>query len=284
MGLLDPTPPPYAPLDWVTRPFADRGRMVCEAWAVQGYGSPFGVYLLYVVKVALYVLGWAAFCTVPSARWSLPSVASWWLSPIAFEKAIVWSMLFEVLGLGCGSGPLTGRYFPPMGGFLYFLRPGTTKLPLFPKVPLLGGATRGPTVVLLYAALVVLALRALVAPEPGLDHVVPLVVLIPLLGVHASTRRSLPGRTRRALLGDAGLLCMRAAGGSERGDRRGDGGAACALVLGRLLQDKPPLSDRGMRHDQQRPAHALRVAAPAHVRGLSARPSPVSTRIGHGPR
>ena len=30
-------------------------------------------------------------------------------------------MLFEVLGLGCGSGPLTGRYLPPVGGFLSFI-------------------------------------------------------------------------------------------------------------------------------------------------------------------
>ena len=59
--------------------------------------------------------------------------------PIAFQKAILWSLLFEGLGLGCGSGPLTGRYFPPVGGFLYFLRPGTTKLPLFEAIPILGG-------------------------------------------------------------------------------------------------------------------------------------------------
>jgi hypothetical protein len=110
-------------------------------------------------------------------------VATWWLHPVAFQKAIVWSMLFEVLGLGCGSGPLTGRYFPPVGGFLYFLRPGTTKLPLFPGVPVLGGRTRGAVDVLLYFALLVASVRALVASSPGFEHFLPLAVLVPLLGV-----------------------------------------------------------------------------------------------------
>ena len=43
------------------------------------------------------------------------------------------------LGLGCGSGPLTGRYNPPFGGALYFCRPGTIKMPLFPGIPIFGG-------------------------------------------------------------------------------------------------------------------------------------------------
>ena len=40
VGLLDPTPPPYDPLVWAKKPFAERARMVCEAWAMQGYGTP----------------------------------------------------------------------------------------------------------------------------------------------------------------------------------------------------------------------------------------------------
>src|SRR5690606_7285312 len=109
-----------------------RGRMVCQAWAIQGYGTPIAVYLVYVAKVVLYVLGWALFCTTSPKLGGLTQITSWWLHPLAFQKAIVWSLLFEGLGLGCGSGPLTGRYFPPMGGALHFLRPGTTKLSLFP--------------------------------------------------------------------------------------------------------------------------------------------------------
>ena len=187
MGLLDPTPPPYDALAWAKKPFAERGRMVCEAWAMQGYGTPPGVFVVYALKIALYVGAWILFCGTSPSLGGVSSIASWWLHPVAFQKAIVWSMLFEVLGLGCGSGPLTGRYFPPLGGFLYFLRPGTTKLPLFAGLPVLGGRTRTVLDVLLYAALVVASVRALVAPGPGFEHFVPLVALIVVLGVSDKT-------------------------------------------------------------------------------------------------
>lgn len=147
--------------------------MVCAAWAIQGYGTPIGVFFVYALKVALYIYGFTLFAglsVVPSAAW---------LHPIAFQKAIVWSMLFEVLGLGCGSGPLTGRYLPPVGGFLYFLRPGTTKLPLFRGL----GRTRSVLDVLLYASLLVCCVRMLLSPAPSAQHFLPLVVLVPLLGV-----------------------------------------------------------------------------------------------------
>jgi len=183
MGLLDPTRPPYAPLEWVKKPLAERARMACEAWAAQGYGAPPGIYAVYVLKAALYVLGWALFCRTSPALGGLRSIASWWLEPIAFEKAIVWSMLFEVLGLGCGSGPLTARYFPPVGGFLYFLRPGTTKLPFFPGVPIIGGRTRSVLDAVLYLALLAASVRALLAPTLGMSELAPLVVLVPLLGI-----------------------------------------------------------------------------------------------------
>jgi hypothetical protein len=142
MGLLAPTPPPYDPLEWVKKPFAERGRMVCEAWALQGYGSPIAVYVAYALKVLFYVGVWVLFCRTSPSLGGLASISQWWLSPIAFQKAILWSMLFEGLGLGCGSGPLTGRYAPPIGGFLYFLRPGTTKLAVFPALPLIGLSIR----------------------------------------------------------------------------------------------------------------------------------------------
>jgi hypothetical protein len=185
VGLLDPTPPPYDPLDWVKRPLHERGRMVCEAWAMQGYGTPPGVYAVYALKVVLYVGAWVAFCGRSPALGGPSAIAAWWLHPIAFQKAIVWSLLFEVLGFGCGSGPLTGRYFPPLGGFLYFLRPGTTKLPLWPRARAfgIGGSRRTGIDVALYAALVVACVRALWAESPGFEHFLPIAVLVPVLGV-----------------------------------------------------------------------------------------------------
>ncbi|HWN67128.1 MAG TPA: DUF3556 domain-containing protein [Haliangium sp.] len=183
MKLLQPAPPPYDPLDWARRPFAERGRMACEAWALQGYGTPMGVYALYAAKVAFYVGMWSFFCGFTPGLGGISSIAGWWLSPIAFQKAILWSMLFEGLGLGCGSGPLTGRYFPPVGGFLYFLRPRTTKIPLFPGLPILGGTRRSWLDVALYLALMVSLVRALVAPAIASDLLWPIAVIVPVLGI-----------------------------------------------------------------------------------------------------
>src|SRR5688500_20178509 len=122
--------------------------------------------MVYVLKVGAYVGGWWWFCSFT------PGIAV--LDLVAFEKAILWSMLFEGLGLGCGSGPLTGRYVPPVGGFLHWLRPGTTKLPVWQRLPLLGGFRRTWLDVGLYAALLVLLVRALAAPALEASQLVPI--------------------------------------------------------------------------------------------------------------
>jgi len=184
--LFRPIPPPYDPLEWVKKPFAERSRMVCCAWAMQGYGTPLAVYLVYALKVAAYVYGWTFFCSFTPGMGGLGSLAqiqSWWLRPEAFQKAILWSMLFEITGLGCGSGPLTGRYVPPIGGLLYFLRPGTTKLPIFEGAPVVGGFRRTWLDVGLYAAVLALSVVALVAARPPRDVLVAIAVLLPLLGL-----------------------------------------------------------------------------------------------------
>jgi hypothetical protein len=183
LGLLKPTLPPYAPLEWAKKPFAERARMVCQAWAIDGYGSPLVVYAVYAGKVLFYIAAWIFFCTLSPTLGGPRSIAAWWLSPLAFQKAILWSMLFEGLGLGCGSGPLTGRYFPPIGGLLYFLRPGTTKLPLFRDLPLLGGVRRTWLDVALYAALLFFLLRALTAPALDLALLLPIALVVPVLGI-----------------------------------------------------------------------------------------------------
>ncbi|MBL8948931.1 MAG: DUF3556 domain-containing protein [Myxococcales bacterium] len=183
MGILDPVPPPYDPLEWIRKPFAERARMVCESWAMQGYGTPAYVYLVYLLKVGLYVGAWALFCGQSSALGGVSEIATWWLHPIAFTKAILWSATFELLGLGCGSGPLTGRYLPPVGGFLYFLRPGTTKLPMFERAPILGGMRRTWIDVGLYAATIGLLVRALLADDPGPTELGPIIAVMVVLGL-----------------------------------------------------------------------------------------------------
>jgi hypothetical protein len=180
---LKPTLPPYDPLVWERLPFAEKARQVCHSWALQGYGTPLGVYLVYLLKLVGYVGGWVYFCGFTPGHGGLAEIGAWWMSSAAFVKAILWSALFELVGLGCGSGPLTGRYLPPIGGFLYFLRPGTTKLPLLPGAPLIGGIRRNAIDVLAYAGVLGLLGAGLVAAQPQAWLLVALAVALPLLGV-----------------------------------------------------------------------------------------------------
>ena len=93
-----------------------------------------------------------AWLTTPGPRRTVGEIGRWWSEPIFFQKAVVSTLLFEILGLGCGSGPLTLRINPPIGGVLYWLRPGTVRLPPWPsKVPLTAGSTRTIVDVVLYA-------------------------------------------------------------------------------------------------------------------------------------
>jgi hypothetical protein len=161
--------------------------MVCQAWAEQGYGTPPAIYLVYLLKVVAFAAGWCFFCSFTTGMGDPRQVASWWAAPVAFQKAILWSMAFEGLGLGCGSGPLTGRYYPPVGGVLYFCRPGTIKAPFFPGLPVLGGDRRTVLDVALYVAHYAFLGRALIAPVIGPWHLVPTLVLLPLLGIADKT-------------------------------------------------------------------------------------------------
>ncbi len=183
MNFLNPQTPPYGPQEWRQANLEERARLCTEAWATQGYGTPFSAYLFYVLKALGYVWVWTLWCSLSPELGGWETVSQWWLHPLALEKAIAWSMLFEVLGFGCGSGPLTGRYLPPFGGVLYFSRPGTLKAPLFPGRPLIGRAERGVLDVVVYLGLVLALLGALMSPSHHAPLLWAVAILVPLLGL-----------------------------------------------------------------------------------------------------
>ena len=183
LKFLSPKPLPFTFDDWIKHPFAERIRMLCVAWATQGYGAPVAIYFFYVFKILFYVAGWIFFCGFSTTLGNAGEIATWWFVPEALEKFILWSMLFELLGLGCGSGPLTARYFPPFSAPLHFARPGTVKMPLFQKLPFIGSDKRNMLDVLLYVSLLGFLLKALVAPYVAFQAIIPVVVLVIVLGI-----------------------------------------------------------------------------------------------------
>jgi len=165
MSFLQPNPPPFDLDEWNAKPFLSRLKPVVQDWVVNGFGAPGLIYLLYVIKLIIFVLGAALVisATTPGIG-GLGDVTDWWTQPIVFEKAVVWTMLWEILGLGSGSMALTARYNPPIGGVLYRLRPGTVRLAPWPdKVPFTGGTRRTLVDVALYAGVLGMLIYLLVS-------------------------------------------------------------------------------------------------------------------------
>jgi hypothetical protein len=146
MGLLDPAPPPFEIAEWRRLPHLQRIKPLAQDWALNGFGTPVAVYFLYIFKILAYA-GLGALLIFATSGWPH------WTEPIVFEKAVIWTMLWEVLGLGAGSLPLTLRFSPMIGGVLYWLRPGTIRLPPWPeRVPGTRGTTRTWLDVSIYGA------------------------------------------------------------------------------------------------------------------------------------
>ncbi|MFF0456721.1 DUF3556 domain-containing protein [Nocardia africana] len=179
MGFVQPELPVVDQQQWDNSGRSERIRLMARHWAEVGFGTPVVLHLFYVVKICLYILGGWLFALSTSGIDGFTDVGSWWSEPIVFEKAVLYTMLFEVIGLGCGFGPLNNRYFPPMGSILYWLRPGTIRLPPWPRVvPLTRGTARTPVDAALYGLLLVVLLWALLSdgtgPIPALDTTVGL--------------------------------------------------------------------------------------------------------------
>lgn len=162
MGFLKQEVPILDFEQWRTGSRSEKIRPMARHWAEVGFGTPVALHLFYVVKILAYI-GVAALFTIGHS----------WTDPIVFQKVVLYTMLFEVVGLGCGFGPLNNRFYPPMGSILYWLRPNTIRLPPWPRrIPLTGGDNRGPIDVSLYAGLLATLLVAL-CTGPTADGLLP---------------------------------------------------------------------------------------------------------------
>src|ERR1700730_16205880 len=201
MGFITPDLPDVDHDAWPTLPSASRLQVVTRHWVEHGFGTPSAIYLLYVVKMAAYAGGAAAVISMTPGLGGLGHIGLWWTQPIVYQKFVIFTLLFEVLGLGCGYGPLTGRFWPPIGGFLYWLRPQTLLLPPWPdEVPFTRGDTRSIVDVALYVIVLASGVWALLSPGQGgsvtatgdvglIDPilVVPTIVALAVLGLRDKT-------------------------------------------------------------------------------------------------
>jgi len=196
MGLIKPKLPDIDYDEWHTLPRMERVKPMVQDWAVNGFGPPESVYVLYVLKLFLYAVGILWITSMTPGISTLAHVRDWWTEPILLQKAAVFTVLFELLGIGCGFGPLTLKFLPPVGSPLYWLRPGTIRLPPWPdKVPGTKGSTRTLFDVALYAGVMASGVWLLFSPgtKAGLAgtsvglidpaRTIPLLVTLSVLGL-----------------------------------------------------------------------------------------------------
>ncbi len=197
MGFLKQEVPVVDFESWSKGTRSEKIRPMAEHWAQVGFGTPVALHLFYVLKILAYIAVAALFALATAGIDGLGNIGQWWTEPIVFQKVVLYTMLFEVIGLGCGFGPLNNRFFPPTGSALYWLRPNTIRLPPWPnRVPLTRGDNREPIDILLYGALLVMLVVALFSDGTGPD---------PALGTEIGLLPAWQSWTILALLAAIGL-------------------------------------------------------------------------------
>jgi hypothetical protein len=169
MGFLKPDLPEIDIAEWSKGTRSEKIRPMAKHWAEVGFGTPVVLHLFYVGKILLYILfAWVLSVATTDGLAGFADVSRWYSEPIVFQKVVLFTMLFEVIGLGCGFGPLNNRFFPPMGSILYWLRPDTIRLPPWPnRVPGTKGTARTLVDIALYAGLLLMTFLALFADGTG---------------------------------------------------------------------------------------------------------------------
>ena len=172
MGFTEPVFPDVDPVIFMQEPLMERIRILATDWVDNGFGSPRMVHTIYGAKlVFFYALGGIAIATLTSGLPFL-HVSRWWNQPIVYEKAVLWTVLLELIGVAGSWGPLAGKIKPMTGGILFWGRPGTIRLRPWKWAPLTAGNRRTWFDVGLYIALMILVAVPLLSPGVRSDSLV----------------------------------------------------------------------------------------------------------------
>ena len=165
MGFTRPDLPKVDPGTFMRQPLMHRMQVLALHWVERGFGTPRKVHVIYIAKLlTFYILGGVVIATATSRLPAFWHVGQWWNQPIVYEKAVLWTVLLEILGVAGSWGPLAGKFKPMTGGILFWARTGTIRLRPWKRVPFTAGDRRTPADVALYLALIVSVIVPLVMP------------------------------------------------------------------------------------------------------------------------
>lgn len=177
MGFTQPDLPAVDPEEFLRKPLMERMRILSTNWVEHGFGSPTMVHTIYIAKlIFFYALGGIIVATVTSDLPAFWHVSQWWNQPIVYQKAVLWTVLLESIGVAGSWGPLAGKVKPMTGGILFWARPGTIRLRPYKWVPGTAGDRRTWFDVVVYVALLVSLAVALLSPgspSESLSKVLP---------------------------------------------------------------------------------------------------------------
>ncbi|HKY56732.1 MAG TPA: DUF3556 domain-containing protein [Aeromicrobium sp.] len=200
MGFISPTPQPVKPAEFLQLPFLERIRILSQHWAVDGFGTPRMLHVVYILKMfGLYFGAGIGIAAATSGHVELMDPTTWFDNIFTYQKLALWLMFIEVFGFGGTFGPLCGHFVPMLGNVRYWLRPGTLRMaPWGNRVPLTGGDERTIADVLLLLAVFASLGYALILPaEPVLNlpagtptqelvppaAFIPILIAMPLMGL-----------------------------------------------------------------------------------------------------
>jgi len=177
MGFVKPTLPDVDYEEFLRMPLMERIRIMTTKWADHGLGVPRMIHVLYIVKlIFFYALGGVVVATTTSHLPAFWHVSEWWNQPIVYQKLVLWTILLELIGLAGSWGPLAGKTKPMTGGYRFWAKVNTIRLRPWKAVPFTGGDRRTWFDVIVYLALNLSVVVALVIPgvhSDSLSKVLP---------------------------------------------------------------------------------------------------------------
>ncbi|MDQ1516242.1 MAG: hypothetical protein QOE80_2072, partial [Actinomycetota bacterium] len=183
MGFKTAEFPPVDTETFLEQPLMERMKTLALHWCEHGFGTPKMVHTVYLMKLAFFYIGLGLVVATTTSH--LPAFwhpGQWWNQPVVYQKAVMWTMLLEAIGVAGSWGPLAGKFKPMTGGIRYWAKPGTIRLRPWKAIPGTAGNTRTVLDIALYLGFLASLFAAIVTPpQDGLVRPALLVAPIALI-------------------------------------------------------------------------------------------------------